>query len=106
KEVRVIAPKFRARDYIYTVFHPKTPLFCVICTTKRGFFGTNRDFEAFQASCKFTFVKNIRPGQIQACNLFFTLFILCCSTNLRNHFKFDRWEKSLLEGFLSAAILR
>src|SRR5690625_2058011 len=37
KEVRVIAPTFRAYDYVYTAFHPKVSLFCLIRTTIRGF---------------------------------------------------------------------
>ena len=44
KEVRVIAPKFRAHDYVYTAFTFKKPVFCIFCTTKRGFFGTKRHF--------------------------------------------------------------
>src|SRR5690625_2866355 len=44
KEVRVIAPKFRAHDYVYTAFHPKKSCFCLIIATNRGFFGTNSAF--------------------------------------------------------------
>src|SRR5690625_4886953 len=55
KEVNVIAPKFRADDYVYTAFSPKKSCFCLIHATKRGFLGTKAAFETFDCKSRFTF---------------------------------------------------
>src|SRR5690625_9380 len=55
KEVKVIAPKFRADDYVYTAFSPKKSCFCLIHATKRGFLGTKAAFETLDCKSRFTF---------------------------------------------------
>src|SRR5690625_6806193 len=47
KEVRVIAQKFRAYDYVYTAFHPKKSLFFIIFSSIRGFYIKDRCFCSF-----------------------------------------------------------
>jgi len=88
KEVRVIAPKFRAHDYVYTAFRPKKPCFCSIPTTKRGFLGTFLFFHLLLSVSSLTLL-NLSLGLTGFPPKGFSSgFLTSCLLMLRKHFKF------------------